>query len=70
MADIQRRLGCEVLVVDGGFGTMLQRASIPPEQCPAQLNVTAPELVLDIHRAYVTAGAECVTANSFGASRT
>ncbi len=70
MPDIAQRLGRDVLVIDGGFGTMLQRADIPPEQCPAQLNVTAPEVVLDIHRAYVMVGAECVTTNSFGASRT
>lgn len=69
MPDILRRLGAEVLVVDGAMGTMLQRAGIPPEQCPEQLNVTAPEVVLEIHRNYVLAGADCVTSNTFGGTR-
>ncbi|MBE0416417.1 MAG: homocysteine S-methyltransferase family protein [Coriobacteriia bacterium] len=69
MPDILTRLGREVLVVDGAFGTMLQRAGIPSEQCPEQLNLTAPEIVSGIHRDYVLAGADCVTTNSFGGSR-
>ena len=69
MPDILRRLGREVLVVDGAMGTMLHRAGVPGEQCPEQLNATAPEIVLDIHRNYVLAGAECVTTNTFGGTR-
>jgi len=70
MPDIMRRLGNEVLVIDGGFGSMLERYSVPPEQCPAQLNATAPEIITDIHTSYVLAGADCITTNSFGGSRT
>ncbi len=69
MPDIAMRLGAEVLVIDGGFGTMLQRYEIPAEQCPEELNVTAPEMIAQIHHDYVIAGAECVTTNSFGGSR-
>jgi 5-methyltetrahydrofolate--homocysteine methyltransferase len=69
MADIGRRLGLEVLVVDGAMGTMLQRAGIPAEQCPEQLNVTAPDIIEDLHRNYVIAGADCVSTNTFGGTR-
>lgn len=69
MADISTRLGRDVLIVDGAFGTMLQRAAIPPEQCPVQLNLTAPEIVTGIHADYVLAGADCVVTNTFGGSR-
>jgi 5-methyltetrahydrofolate--homocysteine methyltransferase len=69
MTDILKRLGREVLVIDGAFGTMLQRVEIPPEQCPEQLNITAPDVVGEIHRNYVLAGADCVTTNSFGGTR-
>ena len=69
MPDIRMRLGKDVLVVDGAFGTMLQRHSLPPEQAPMQLNASAPEIVADIHRSYVTVGAECVTSNSFSGTR-
>lgn len=69
MPDILRRLGREVLVVDGAMGTMLQRAGMPSGQCPEELNVTNPEMITDVHRAYVMVGAECVTTNSFGGTR-
>ncbi|HET6498960.1 MAG TPA: homocysteine S-methyltransferase family protein, partial [Coriobacteriia bacterium] len=69
MPDILARLGREVLVIDGALGTMLQRAGVPAEQCPEQLNLTAPEIITGIHRTYVLAGANCVTTNSFGGSR-
>jgi 5-methyltetrahydrofolate--homocysteine methyltransferase len=69
MPDLLERLQRDVLVVDGATGTMLQRAGVPPEQCPEQLNVTNPEIILELHRNYVLAGAECVSSNSFGGSR-
>lgn len=69
MPDIQKRLGRDVLVIDGAMGTMLQRAGIPGDQCAEQLNVTAPEIVAGIHHDYVLAGADCVTTNSFGGNR-
>ena len=46
MPDLLKRLQDEVLVVDGAMGTMLQRAGMPPGQCPEQLNVTNPEMVM------------------------
>lgn len=70
MPDIMKRFGTEVLVVDGAFGSMLERYNMPPEQCPTQLNITAPEIIADIHASYVLAGADCITSNSFGGSRT
>ena len=69
MPDIGLRLGREVLVLDGAMGTMLQRAQIPPEQSAMQLNLTAPDVVGEIHRLYALAGADCATTNSFGGTR-
>ena len=68
MPDIMKRLGRDVLVVDGAMGTMLQRAGLPAGECPELLNVTAPEMVGEVHRAYQLAGADCVTTNTFGGS--
>src|SRR5574340_446229 len=51
------------------MGTMLQRAGGPAEQSLVQLNVTAPEIVEEIHRLYNLAGADCATTNSFGGTR-
>lgn len=69
MPDILKHLESKVLVIDGAFGTMLQRYEIPAEQCPTQLNVTAPDMVSEIHHNYHLAGADCATTNTFGGSR-
>ena len=50
---------------DGGMGTMLQLAA---GELPEQLNITDPERVLRVHRAYAEAGADIITANTFGAN--
>ena len=54
---------------DGGMGTMLQARGLEAGECPEKLNITHPEVVRGIHRAYVEAGADVITANTFGASR-
>ena len=69
MPDILLRLGSEALILEGAMGTMLQRAGMLPGTCPEMLNVTAPEMVGDVHRLYRLAGADCTTSNSFGGSR-
>lgn len=50
---------------DGGMGSML---GLQPGELPEQLNITDPERVLRIHRAYAAAGADIITANTFGAN--
>lgn len=50
---------------DGGMGSMLQLAA---GELPELLNLTQPERVLNIHRAYAQAGADIITANTFGAN--
>lgn len=59
-----------LLLMDGAMGTELQRAGLGPGQCPELWNVTRPESVQAIHRAYVEAGAECLLTNTFQANET
>lgn len=54
---------------DGGMGTMLQAMGLEPGHAPELLNLTAPDTVAAIHSAYADAGADILTANTFGASR-
>ena len=68
MPDIMRRIGRDVLVVDGAMGTMLHRGGLSAGECPELLNVTAPEIVAEVHQLYTLAGADCVSTNSFGGS--
>ena len=48
---------------------MLQRAGLRAGEVPERMNLTAPATVESIHRAYVQAGADILTANTFGANR-
>ncbi|WP_212994092.1 methionine synthase [Actinoplanes auranticolor] len=64
-----------VLVADGAMGTMLQAADLDVdtdfqglEGCNEILNVTRPDVVRGVHEAYLTAGADCVETNTFGAN--
>ena len=58
-----------MVILDGGFGTMIQAAGLPPGKDPTDWNVENPEAVTAVHRAYVEAGAEIILANTFGANR-
>lgn len=53
--------------MDGGMGSELERAGF--ESDPMELNITHPEVVRAVHAAYVQAGAQIITANSFGLNR-
>ena len=55
-------------LLDGAMGTMLQRSGMKPGTIPETLNITAPETVAAIHRAYLRAGSQAVYANTFGAN--
>ena len=50
------------------MGTLLFQKGIPFERCFDELNVTAPSLVEEIHREYLSAGAELIETNTFGAN--
>ena len=56
----------ELLLLDGGMGTMLQRAGMKPGTLPELLNLEQPEMVERVHRAYVEAGSRVLMANTFG----
>ncbi len=59
----------ENLVGDGAMGTMLQAAGLPAGLMPEAWNAENPEAVREVHRAYLAAGAQILTTNTFGGSR-
>ena len=61
--------GHAFLQFDGGMGTQLQARGLAAGEVPELLCLTNPQEVTEIHAAYVAAGAEVVTTNTFGASR-
>ncbi len=59
----------EFLFFDGGMGTMLQAKGMKTGETPELLNLTSPDTLKEIHTAYLNAGADIVSANTFGANR-
>ncbi|MGD9710754.1 MAG: bifunctional homocysteine S-methyltransferase/methylenetetrahydrofolate reductase [Thermomicrobiales bacterium] len=56
------------VLADGAMGTMLYSAGIPFDACFDEVNITHPDLVGSVHRAYLHAGADIIETNSFGAN--
>nr|HPI73220.1 homocysteine S-methyltransferase family protein [bacterium] len=67
--ELLRRLERSVLVCDGAMGTLLYQRGIFINRCYDELNLSAPDLVLDIHRQYAAAQADIIETNTFGANR-
>src|SRR5829696_2795699 len=62
-------LASRVLVCDGAMGTMLYAKGIFLNRSFDELNLTQPDLVAEVHQAYVRAGADVIETNTFGANR-
>ena len=62
--------GDAFLLFDGAMGTQLQTRGLAAGELPELLCLTHPEVVTDVHAAYVAAGADVVTTNTFGANAT
>lgn len=56
-------------IFDGGMGTMLQARGLAAGECPERLNCSDTRTVEAVHAAYLQAGADIITTNTFGASR-
>ncbi|OIJ14836.1 methionine synthase [Anaerobacillus alkalilacustris] len=72
----EERLKNQILILDGAMGTMLQNANLTEEDfggedfegCNEYLNITAPNVIQDIHEAYLQSGADIIETNTFGAT--
>src|SRR5262245_9822145 len=69
MQKFSEALDERVLVCDGAMGTMLYAKGVFINKSFDALNVSQPDLVLDVHQQYVRAGADIVETNTFGANR-
>ncbi|MDH5476988.1 MAG: bifunctional homocysteine S-methyltransferase/methylenetetrahydrofolate reductase [Nitrospinota bacterium] len=57
-----------LLVCDGAGGTMFYSKGVTINRCYEELNLTQPDLVRDVHREYMKAGADIIETNTFGAN--
>jgi len=67
--ELREQLSRRALVGDGAMGTMLYSRGVFINRCFDELNLSAPDLVRQIHREYADAGAEILEANTYGANR-
>src|SRR4026208_2170031 len=58
-----------VYLFDGAMGTMLYSKGVFINKCYDELNLRNPEIVLEVHKQYVRAGAEILETNTYGANR-
>ncbi len=59
----------EPILADGAMGTLLTDNGMPVEATFEGLNLSQPEMIKTLHRAYLDAGAEMIETNTFGANR-
>ncbi|MBI5563654.1 MAG: bifunctional homocysteine S-methyltransferase/methylenetetrahydrofolate reductase [Chloroflexi bacterium] len=69
MTDFLDRLKRGPILCDGAMGTQIHARGTSFEHCFDELNLSQPEVILDVHRTYVEAGAEIIETNTFGANR-
>ncbi len=70
MRDFRQALkGGNVLIFDGGMGSLLQQRGLQAGQSPEEFGMTRPDVVASIHAEYAKSGARVVTTNTFGATR-
>lgn len=67
--DVREKLKNDKLIFDGAMGTMLQNRGLKIGQLPEALNITSSDVVIDIHKKYIKAGADIITTNTFGANK-
>lgn len=57
-----------IVILDGGMGTLLQKEGLKPGELPERWNISHPDKVTAIHKAYYDGGSNIVSTNTFGAN--
>ena len=74
MSTLRDALRQKILVLDGAMGTMIQAAGLRAEDfggaryegCNEYLTLTRPDVIREVHAAYLEAGADLISTNTFG----
>lgn len=57
-----------ILYLDGGMGTLLQKRGLVAGELPERWNITHSDVIVDIHKSYLNAGSNVISTNTFGAN--
>ncbi|MNB66717.1 Bifunctional homocysteine S-methyltransferase/5,10-methylenetetrahydrofolate reductase [compost metagenome] len=66
--DLRTAWGAKVLVGDGAMGTFLYQKGFPVGISYEELNLTSPEVIEEVHRSYIEAGAQLLESNTYSAN--
>ena len=66
--NILNELGKRMVFFDGGMGTLLQERGLEAGELPENWNLEHPDIIRELHRDYLNAGADIILANTFGAN--
>ncbi len=66
---LKERINEGLFLLDGAMGTELIARGVKAGKCNDYLNIESPDIVSDIHRAYIEAGSDAVITNTFGANK-
>ena len=66
--EIKTLLGRDYVILDGGFGTEMQKRGMKPGETSEIMNFKMPDEVRNVLRSYVEAGSDIISANTFGAN--
>jgi len=67
--EFRNRTTREIILLDGGMGTLLQARDLGIGQAPEELNLNKPESVIKAHRDFIKAGSNVILTNTFGGTR-
>ena len=68
MKTFKEKLGREWLFFDGGTGTILQDNGLAAGELPEKWNIDHKDIIRNLHKAYLEAGADIIKTNTFGAN--
>lgn len=67
--NLKDRIRQGLFLLDGAMGTQLFARGLDVGKCSDYLNIESPDMVFDVHRAYLRAGSDAVLTNTFGANK-
>lgn len=68
VVELREKIKSEILIFDGAMGTMLQKKGLKLGENPERFNIEKADKLFEVHKAYVDAGADFITTNTFGAN--
>jgi 5-methyltetrahydrofolate--homocysteine methyltransferase len=67
--NLRERIKQGLFLLDGAMGTQLIACGLEAGTCNDYLNIASPDIIFDIHQAYIQAGSDAVLTNTFGANK-